>query len=216
MTGASGSFHDPARDRLLGPLVAPAGRAVAGLAPPAVLPLLGLGMAAGALWALLAGANLPGGVLVLLAGLLDVAGATAAERRAGTQERGAGTVGEAGARGGVWGVVDGVADRYADTLILAGMAAWSHAHEDYPAPLAVGCAALIGSVVLSYAIARVQASAGRAAPALFAWTGRDVRLVVAALGAVSGQVYVALVILLVLTVAPVAWALLRLPRSLKD
>ena len=215
MTGGSASLHDPVRDRLLGPLVAPVGRAVARLTPPAVLPLLGLGAAAGALGALLAGANLAGGVLVLLAGLLDVAGATAMSGQAVTQNRGAGAPAEADTRGGVWGVVDGVADRYADTLILAGMAAWSHTHEDYPAPLGLGFAALIGSVVLSYALARVQASAGRAATALFAWAGRDVRLVVAALGAVSGQVYIALVILLVLTIAPVAWALLRLPRHLK-
>ena len=188
------SFHDPAQDRLLGPLTAPARRVLERFVSPATLPILGMAAASAALAAFLTGAHGAAGVLVLLAGLLDAAAGSAEARRAG-----------------FGAVVGGVADRYADTLILAGMAAWSQAHEERPAPLAVGFAALVGALALSYMVARVQASAGRdTAGALFAWTGRDVRMLVAAVGALAGQVYIALVVLALLTHLPVAWALLRL------
>lgn len=200
-------------DRLLGPLTARAGAALTRLLPPAVLSLAGLAAAAGALWAFLAAAPVAAGVLVLLAGLLDAAGAAGpvrdARRRGAPLPVGAGMAGAEG-RGALGAVLDGVADRYADAFILGGMAAWSHGHEAFPAPLAAGFAALIGALALNYAVARVQASAGRAAAVLFAWAGRDVRMVVAAAGALTGQVYIALVALALLTHLPVVWALMRL------
>ncbi len=188
----SDGFHAPARDRLLAPLAAPLGRALAGAAPPAALSLAGLAAAVGAFTLLLAGYNLPAGVLILLAALLDAAAA-------------------AGGRAATFGgVVDGVADRYADTLVLAGMAAWAQVHEGWPAPLAVGFVAVIGAVVLGYAVARVQASAGREAAAVLAWTGRDLRLVIAAAGTLAGAAWWALVVLAVVALTAVLWALIRL------
>lgn len=192
------TVHEPAPDRLLGPLVAPLGRALAGAFPAGALSVVGVAAAAGAFAAFLTGGNVAAGLLVLLAGVLDVAGTARAGARLGK-------------------VVDGVADRYADTLILAGMAVWSHQHEDFPGPLAVGFMALIGAVALSYMTARLHASAGQeAAMQLFAWTGRDVRLLLAALGALSGQVYWALVLLAVLTHVPAVWALVRLRGMMRD
>jgi archaetidylinositol phosphate synthase len=192
------TMHEPAHDRVFGPLTAPSGRMLAGALPAGVLALAGVAAAGGAFAAFLADQNVLAGVLVLLAGLLDTTGATRQS-------------------GGFGRVLDGVADRYADTLLLAGMAVWSHRHEDWPGPLAVGFAALIGAVALSYMTARVQASAGRdAAIHLFAWTGRDVRILVAAAGAISGQVYWALVLLAVLTHVPVVWALARLRGLMRD
>jgi phosphatidylglycerophosphate synthase len=190
------TMHEPARDRVLGPLVAPLGRVLAERLPAWAAAAAGMLVAAGALAAFLAGNNVVAGLLVLAAGLLDAAGAL--RRREGT---------------GI--VLDGMADRYADTLILAGMAAWSHSHESRPAAPAVAFAALAGVVVLSYMVARVRASAGPDAVALFSWTGRDVRVLVAAAGALTGQVYVALLLLCVLTHGPVLWALLRLRTLLR-
>lgn len=194
------TLHDPTPDRLLGPLTAPLGRAAARALPGGVPSLAGVIAAGAALAAFLAGANVVAGLLVLAAGLLDAVGASAPAK--------GGPAGRFGA------VVDGVADHYADTLMLAGMAAWSHAHEHHPAPLAAGFAALIGTLALCYMTARVQASAGRQAAPLFRWTGRDTRTLVAAAGALTGQVYVALVVLSLLTHLPVAWALARLRGGL--
>jgi phosphatidylglycerophosphate synthase len=155
--------------------------------------------AAGALAALLGGARIAGGLLILLAAALDAAGVAA--RRGG----------------GLSAVLDGVADRYADTLILAGMAAWSYRHEHHPVPLVIGFAALAGTLGLAYTAARVQASAGRpAARALLAWTGRDVRLLILVAGALIGQAYWALVVVAVLANAPVVWTLARLPDLLGE
>ncbi len=193
-------LHDPVPDRLLGPLTAPLGRALAVALPPGGLSLAGMLAAGAALVAFLAGANVVAGLLVLAAGVLDAAGASVPA--------------EGGPAGRFGAVVDGVADRYADTLLLAGMAAWSHAHEHHPAPLAAGFAALIGALALSYMAARVQASAGRGAASLFRWTGRDARVLVAAAGALTGHVYAALVVLALLTNLPVAWALARLRGGL--
>jgi archaetidylinositol phosphate synthase len=188
-------MHEPARDRILGRLLAPVGRTIGQRLPAGALSLAATAVAGGALAAFLTGENVVAGLLVLLAGLLDTAGAA---RRGG----------------GFGSVLDGVSDRYADTLILAGMAAWSHAHERHPAPLAAGFVALIGALSLSYVTARVQASAGHAAAALFTWTGRDARVLVAAAGALTGQVYWALIVLAVMTHVPVAWALVRLRTRL--
>jgi hypothetical protein len=197
-------LHAPARDRLLGPPVAPLGRVLGRFAPGAVWSLAALAAAAGAGAALLAGARVGGGLLILLAAVLAAA-APAADAARGTDRHPPGRGGGA--------VTDAVADLYADTLILAGMAAWSHAHERLPAPLAAGFLALAGTLVLAYTAARVQASAGAPAAArLFAWTGRDLRLLVAAAGTLTGLVYAALVALAALSLLPVLWAIARLYR----
>src|SRR5437870_6419642 len=119
------NLHEPATDRLLGPLLAPVVRVADGRVSPAALSVAGAIAAGLALAALAAGANLAGGLLILLAALLDAAGAT---MRAG----------------GFAAVLDGLCDRYADALIVAGLAVWSHAHEERAAPLAAGFVALAG------------------------------------------------------------------------
>ncbi|MFN8558348.1 MAG: CDP-alcohol phosphatidyltransferase family protein [Dehalococcoidia bacterium] len=189
-------YHEPARDRLLGPLTNGLGRALTRRVPPAALSLGALLAAAGAFAVLLLDAPLRAGLLILLAAALDAAGAAA--------ERAGGAVRPFGS------VVDGVADRLGDTFILAGMAVWSHRHEAYPGPLAVGFAALIGVIVLAYAVARVRASGGREAARVFGWAGRDLRLLVLAAGALTGQVYWALALVALLANGAVFWALLAL------
>ncbi len=198
------SLHDPAPDRLLGPLTAPLRGALRRSLPPELLPLAGLALAAAALAALTSGASLLGGLLILLSALADAAGSAL----------------PACARPARWriaAVIDGVADRYADLCILGGLGAWSLAHEDWPAPLLVAFTALVGELALAYTCARVQASAGtEAARRLFWWAGRDLRLLVAALGALTGQIWLALVVLAAVTHAAVAWGLVRLRRSLPE
>lgn len=194
MPEPTGDLHAPALDRALGPLMTPAGRTLARL--PAGMPaLIGTALAAGALALLLSGERATAGLLVLFAALVDAAGARA---------------GEHSARPRFGAVLDGLADRYADLCVLAGMAAWSFQHQSYPAPLALGAIALSGAMALGYMTARVQASAGREAAALFGWTGRDVRMLILAAGAITGAVYWALVAVCLLTHLPVVWALARL------
>ncbi len=196
------SFHDPAPD-VLTALLAPLRTPLAHI-PPVVPPLAALAAAAGALAALVTGAHRLGGLLILLCALLDVAGALPARC-------------ERTARRRVAAAIDGVADRYADLCVLGGLGAWSLAHEDRPAPLVVAFVALAGELALAYAGARVRASAGAgAARHLFRRAARDVRLLLAALGAASGQAWLALVLLAVLTHATVAWGLLRLRRWLRE
>ncbi len=194
------SRHDPAPDRLLALVLAPLHAPLAHV-PPAALPLTALVAATGALVALALGAHLLGGFLILLTALLDASGALPSRCDQTASRR-------------IAAVVDGVADRYADLCILGGLGAWSLAHEDWPAPLLVAFIALVGELALAYTRTRVQASVGtEAAHRLFWWAGRDIRLLVAALAALTGQVWLALVVLAAVTHATVAWGLVRLRWS---
>jgi hypothetical protein len=196
------SAHDPAPDRVLTPLLAPLRVPLARI-PPLVLPLASLAAATGALGALARGAHLLGGLLIFVSALLDAAGALP-------------TCSQPTARRRIAAAVDRVTDRYADLCILGGLGAWSLAHEDRPAPLVVAFVALAGELALAYAGARVRASAGAvAARERFRRAGRDVRLLLAALGALTGQAWLALVLLAVLTHATVAWGLIRLKQRLQ-
>ena len=95
-------------------------------------------------------------------------------------------------------------------LIAAG-AAWARAHQDLPAPLAVGFLAFGGALLLGYARARIRASAGLdLADGPWGLASREVRLLALAVGALSGQVYWALVIVAVLSNAAVLGHLGRL------
>lgn len=137
-----------------------------------------------------------------------------------------GGVGAIGAEGGVRATratgtlalaIDTVTDRYADVLIFAGMAVWARGQDAGPAPLAVGFAAAAGSLGFAYGVVRTWASAGHGpAGTLFGWLGRDLRLLVAAAGALTGLVYPALLVLAIAGNLPVFAALARLPVYLRD
>lgn len=215
------SFHDPVPDRLLGPLARP----LVGRVPPMALTLLSLGAAAVAFAAFVAEYRFVAGVLILLAALLDAG--TVAPRSdpspdLSQQGRDAGGGPASEARG--WGparavalALDTLADRYADTLIFAGMAVWAQGQDAGPAPLALGFAAAAGALGFGYGVVRVWASAGLGPAALlFGPLGRDLCLLVAAAGALTGIVYPALVVLAVAGNLPVFVALARLPAYLRD
>lgn len=111
-------------------------------------------------------------------------------------------------------VFDAVTDRYADAVILTGMTSWSAQHEHKPATALIGFGALIGSIMVSYSRARLEAETGRTLePALRDYASRDVRLLLAAVGTFTGQVYTTLVALAVLTNCSVAIRLARFYRA---
>ncbi len=111
-------------------------------------------------------------------------------------------------------VLDAVTDRYADAAILAGMTWWSARHERMPLTGLVGLSALVGSLMVSYARARVEAETKDTLdPDLRGHATRDVRLALAAAGSMSRQVYLTLVALSVLTNVSVARRMVRLYRG---
>jgi len=113
------------------------------------------------------------------------------------------------------GVFDAVTDRYADAIMLAGMMVFAIRFEDYARPEFVGMLALTASLVVSYSRARIEAdlpdvAAGGKLDSIFGLASRDVRSLIAAVGAVAGQCYWTLVILTVLSGLTIAWRLLYL------
>jgi phosphatidylglycerophosphate synthase len=108
------------------------------------------------------------------------------------------------------GLFDAVLDRYADAAIAAGMALWASRHEGWPAPAAVGFAAAVGFLLVSYSRARLETEGGRdVASGLLGVASRDVRLLALAVGAAIGQCWWALVMVGGLSYATVAWRLVR-------
>lgn len=112
-------------------------------------------------------------------------------------------------------VLDAVTDRYADAAIIGGMTYWSVRHEQKPATRIVGLSALVGSLMVSYSRARVEAETGESLDrGAFGYATRDVRLLIAAMGSAARRTYWTLLTLAVLTNLSVAWRLSRL-RSLR-
>ena len=112
-------------------------------------------------------------------------------------------------------VFDAVTDRYADALMLAGMTVYAVRFEDLPRAEVVGALALAGALIVSYSRARIEADlpealAGGRLDAIFGLASRDVRSLIAAVGAVAGQCYWTLVILAVVCALTVTWRLVYL------
>jgi phosphatidylglycerophosphate synthase len=111
-------------------------------------------------------------------------------------------------------VFDAFLDRYADGAIVAGMAWWAWAQQDWPAPFVVGLLTLTGFLIVSYSRARLEGEGFRhvlAGANMLA--SRDVRLLVAAVGAAIGQAYWTLVVLGALAYAVVALRLWLAARA---
>lgn len=111
------------------------------------------------------------------------------------------------------GALDAVLDRYADAAIVAGMAWYAYHDEPLPGAAVLGLAAIVGFLLVSYSRARLEAEGGReAASELLGVAGRDVRLLVLAVGAVAGQAWLALAVMAALSYATVGWRLWRFRR----
>lgn len=114
-------------------------------------------------------------------------------------------------------VFDAVSDRYADALMLGGMTVYAARFESHPHPAAVGMLALGAALIVSYSRARIEADLWKGhseelgnLDSVFGIASRDVRLLIAAIGAVTGQCYITLVVLAALSALTIAWRLLYL------
>ena len=111
-------------------------------------------------------------------------------------------------------VLDAVTDRYADAAIIAGMTYWAHRTGRRAVAVPLGCAAMVGSLMVSYARARVEVEMGGSyEPGGWGYLSRDVRLLIAATGSALGRVYPTLLALAVMTNGSVIWRLARLHRQ---
>jgi phosphatidylglycerophosphate synthase len=114
-------------------------------------------------------------------------------------------------------VFDAVTDRYADAAMLAGMTVYAARFESHPHPETIGILALAGALSVSYSRARIEADLGgdpRLAAgnidSIFGFASRDVRSLIAAVGAVAGQCWWTLLLLAALSGLTVAWRLIYL------
>ena len=113
------------------------------------------------------------------------------------------------------GVFDAVTDRYADAVMIAGMLVFAVRFEDHARAEFVGMLALSASLIVSYSRARIEADlpdvieSGRL-DKIFGLASRDVRSLIAAVGAIAGQCYWTLIVLAVISSLTIAWRLLYL------
>ncbi len=92
------------------------------------------------------------------------------------------------------------------------MTYWS-ARQRRPHALLAGFSALLGSLMVSYPRARMEAEASRpASPGGWGYVSRDIRLLIAAVGSMTGRVHGTLILLAVLTNASVVWRLAELRK----
>lgn len=181
------------------PLSRPAARALANTpATPNALTSVTLLLAAAAGVMLAAGWNIAGGIGIQVVSVADGVDGELARLKNMATRFGA--------------VFDAVTDRYADALMLGGMTVYAARFEDLPRAEVVGALALAGALIVSYSRARIEADLpraleGGALDSIFGLASRDVRSLIAAVGAVAGQCYWTLVILAVISGATVAWRL---------
>ena len=183
------------------PLSRPAARALAHtrVTPNAVTSFtILLAIVSGALLAV--GWNIAGGILIQAVSVVDgIDGDLARLRGLATR------FGE---------VFDAVSDRYADAFMIGGMTIYAARFESHPHPAAVGMLALGAALIVSYSRARIEADLTKThhealgnLDSVFGIASRDVRLLIAAIGAVTGQCYIALIVLGALSAAAIGWRL---------
>src|SRR6476660_9191922 len=118
-------------------------------ATPNQLSVAALIVAAGSMPLLAAGRNIEGAVLIQLSSIVDGIDGDLARAKGMASRFG--------------GVFDSVLDRYADALIVGGMAWYAYGYEDYPQPLLLGLVALVGFLLVTYSRARLETEAGQEA-----------------------------------------------------
>lgn len=153
--------------------------------------------------AVIATGNLvPGGILLLIASGFDMLD--------GAVARATGTVTRFG------GFLDSTIDRYSEAVVLGGVLVYVLGTDDYRIGSLLVFTAAIGSIMISYARARAEAAGWKASVGLLA---RPERVVVLALGLLTGQVIPALWILAVgaqLTVVTRMAHVWRLSRAVES
>lgn len=198
----SQSYEGPVSRYLNRPLSRPAAAALAHTAvTPNQVSLFALATA-GAAFALFAGGwNIAAGLVVHASSVIDGIDGDLARAKRMTSTFG--------------GVFDAALDRWADVLIFSGMALWAAEHEGWELAPVAGFLAVVGSLLVSYSRARIEASTdAQATDLLFGLASRDVRLFIAAIGAIIGLAYFTLWIIAIATLLTVCWRLVSLPRAL--
>lgn len=125
-----------------------------------------------------AGYIVPGGILLLIASGFDMLD--------GAVARATGTVTRFG------GFLDSTIDRYSEAVVLGGVLVYILGTDDYWLGALLVFSATIGSIMISYARARAEAAGWKASVGLLA---RPERVVVLAVGLLTGHVIAALWIL---------------------
>lgn len=163
---------------------------------PNQVSVIAYAMAMGALWLLAVGRNIEAGVLIQASSIVDGVDGDLARARNMASKFG--------------GLFDAALDRLADAAIAGGMAWYAFSYEEWPAPLVVGFAAMVGFILVSYSRARLETMGGMdTASELMGVASRDVRLLLLAVGAIVGQCWWALVVVGAMSYATIAWRLWR-------
>ena len=147
------------------------------------------------------GQNIVGGLLVQLSSIVDGIDGSLARLKGMTSAFG--------------GFLDSVLDRYADILIVLGLALWSVAYETYSGVWLAGFLAIAGTVCISYTRARIGSNHRHLFDkGLKSLASRDIRLFLIMLGAVAGQAYFCLIVIAALTNLVVFYRLVYMYRYL--
>lgn len=117
-------------------------------------------------------------------------------------------------RFGSWLVSVALIERYGEALVLLGAALWLADRRDPTVAYGLPLAALLGALALSYLVERVRASAGDEHLRPLRWVGTETRLALLGLGALTGLLLPALLIICLITHGAVAVILLRLRGAL--
>ncbi len=145
------------------------------------------------------GQNIVGGLLVQLSSIVDGIDGSLARLKGMTSAFGS--------------FLDSVLDRYADILIMLGLALWSLSHETYPGIWLAGFLAIAGTICISYTRARIGSKHRHLFDkGLKSLASRDIRLFLIMLGAVTGQAYFCLIVIAVLTNLVVFYRLIYIYR----
>ena len=162
---------------------------------PNQVSIFSLLVATGALAAFAAGYPIVGGVLAQASSVIDGVDGDLARLTGKTSAFG--------------GFLDAILDRYADGLVLLGLAIWAAGESDGTTTWVVGFAALVGAYIVTYTRARIsEAHRTLFDRGITSLASRDVRLFAVFIGAIAGQGFATLVFLAALTNAVVLLRLL--------
>lgn len=176
--------------RITGPLVGALSKS--GVTPNA-LTFVNLILSLVAAYVIARGWFLLGGALILASGLFDLLDGALARVTKQTTRFGA--------------VLDSVVDRISEAAVLCGLLIWHMPREGATAGIFMVVVVLVGSFLVSYTRARAEGLGWQCQVGLFT---RAERVIVLALGLLTGQVLIALCVLIVFVSVTVAQRLVHL------
>jgi len=160
-----------------------------------------LGVALGAFVAFVYGYHIAGALLTQASSVMDGIDGDLARAKGMTSAFG--------------GFMDSILDRYADALVILGMAIWAAGDDPVTGVWVVGFLALAGTFVVTYTRARVdEATTALFDRGLTSIASRDIRLFVIMVGALAGQGLITLVVIASLTNIAVLLRLIRARSAL--